>query len=283
MPGHHSPSRTRKASETRKSNNRKKVAGTYVGGLEHLTNPEPPHEQTVEGQGEPVASITAPSELPVADPVQPDTPTTLGHFPVIDLTAPPTEVEQVEAERKMAENNAPSKLTKAERRTAALNLRTAGHSFRVIAEELGVSVKTAYHDVADALSYLSKYERVLAEDHRAMQLTRLDAMLSYIWGRVENGDTFACGTALTIMARQSKLLGLDAPIEIDVNVRRPLKEATITDLMELAKRLASVRSIPGSVIPGAPTIDLPGTIVPQWDERPDADDETDEGDTDATD
>lgn len=290
MPGHHAPSRTRKASATRKANNQKKIAGVFEGGVDHLLHPEPPKTgvaEVVEGRNTTPDSLIPELEVGHIETATP-TPTTKGHFPTIDLMAPAPHVEATPPGDigDLAENNAPSKLSKAERRVMALNLRTAGHSFRVIAEELGVSVKTAYHDVADALTYLSKYERVLAEDHRAMQLARLDAMLSYVWGRVENGDTFAITTALSIMSRQARLLGLDAPIEIDVNIKRPLKEATLSDLMELAGRLANTkRLVPGSVLSTSQghTIDLPVTVEGaegkggiDWEDGPD-DDADDDG------
>lgn len=144
-----------------------------------------------------------------------------------------------------------------ERQALSLQLRSAGHDYRKIAEVLGVSVKTAYYDVQEGLGYLREHEKVLAEDVKAIHLTRLDLMLSYIWPRVENGDTFAIGTALSVMQRQASLLGLNAPIEVDLNVKRPLREAKLEDLQELLQRLAGQRPGPEQpLLSTSPTLPL---------------------------
>lgn len=252
MPGQHSRSRTAKASATRKSRANKEVPGEFEGGVAHLISPEPPHSRPeTPSDGEAGGASAANQDHPTPTPDAPADGTggpgvpLLGKFS-LDLAAPPPAVEQVAESGDYRDvDGDPKKLTKAQRRVEALNLRAAGHNYRVIADTLGVSVKTAYMDVQDGMRYLSAYERVIAEDHRAMDLTRLDLMLSYLWSKVELGDTFAMQTALQVMARRSKLLGLDAPVEIDLNVRRPLKEASLTELVELAKKLQDhTRALP---------------------------------------
>lgn len=153
----------------------------------------------------------------------------------IDLANIPTEVEESPMNRPDGDrgDTDPKRLTKEQRKVEALNLRAQGYDYRLIAEQLGVSVNTAYHDVHEALRYLSQYERVLAEDVRGLHLTRLDLLLAGLSDRAFTGDTFAVDSYLRVMERQSRLLGLDAPTQLDVNVRRPLANATPEEMERL--------------------------------------------------
>jgi predicted DNA-binding protein YlxM (UPF0122 family) len=263
MPGTKSPSHRRNASAARKGKTRKKIPGTFTGGLDHLTNPEAPHEQAggaEEAQVEPAPRSHGDSELSDGSGPQdrtdakgPQGQTTgmAGKLPRIDLGKPDSlveEAEPLEPDHIPYGEAKPQKMTKEQRRVEALNYRAAGYDYREIAEALKVSTKTAYYDVQAALEYLRKYERVLAEDVRALMMTRMDKMITYLWPAVERGETYSHAQVLNIMARQAKLLGLDAPVEVDVNIRRPLVEATQEELLGLARKLQEARPIPQSVL-----------------------------------
>jgi len=137
----------------------------------------------------------------------------------------------------------PRKLTPEERKVEALNLRMAGHDYRTIAKELGVSIKTAYFDVQRTVVYLAQHERVLAENVRALELARLDSMQAYLWPAIARGDTFAIGAQLKLMERRAKMLGLDAPTVVEMNLHRPLRECTFEELMDLAQQLRRVSQL----------------------------------------
>ena len=74
-----------------------------------------------------------------------------------------------------------------------------------------------------------------------MELARLDAMLSALDDKIEAGDTKAIGTALRIMDRRAKYLGLDGPIKIDMR-QRIIDEAHRLGLDE-AEMLAAAEEI----------------------------------------
>lgn len=187
----------------------------------------------------------------------------VGRFERIDLMNMPEEVAASDPNRDVAadQSTEPVSLTKAERRVEALNLRAMGHDFRVIAKELGVSVKTAYYDVQEALRYLSQYERVLAEDVRAMMLTRCDLLLAGLSDKAFSGDTFSVEAFLRVMERQSKLLGLDVPTEINVNVRRPLHNASPEELAKLMERMATARPLEMRRLSGGAHADREGEVI----------------------
>lgn len=263
MPGVKSPTHRRHAANARKGKSRKKIPGVFEGGLEHLTNPEPPHSgETPEGEGE---TRPAPSNsADTAPSVQPGQSLGLkGKLPVIDLGKPTTDNQDtVPLEPDVVPTNdaKPVRLTREQRRVEALNYRASGYDYREIAQALGVSVKTVYYDVQDALTYLRKYERVLAEDVRALHMNRMSKMVSYLWPAVERGETYSIAQVMNIMAREAKMLGLDAPEQVDINIRRPLIEATTEELIALAHRLKEARPVPGAVLSTSQPLIIDGQV-----------------------
>ena len=105
---------------------------------------------------------------------------------------------------------------KALRQNAALDLRLLGHSYRAIAAECGVNESTAYHDVQNALGLLDAIRRDKAEQYRALELLRLDALTLCLKAKIDSGDTRAILVAVKIMERRAKLLGLDNPQAAEV-------------------------------------------------------------------
>lgn len=112
----------------------------------------------------------------------------------------------------------------AERRSRVLTLRKAGATFREIAatmrEEGGVSKgfneATAFADYQHEMNRLNEANRESAEDVRRLEVLRLDRMLCALDDEVDRGDPTAINTAIRIMERRSKLLGLDAPDKSEV-------------------------------------------------------------------
>jgi orotate phosphoribosyltransferase-like protein len=119
----------------------------------------------------------------------------------------------------------------AQRRVRALELRIAGKRYRSIATELDVSEATIRRDVRVSLAELNAQEMHNADDYRREMLEQTDRMLEEAMRQVElnhvmvNHGTVVLGivdegakltaitTALKLLDRKAKLLGLDAPIE----------------------------------------------------------------------
>lgn len=119
----------------------------------------------------------------------------------------------------MTDANAPTakrKVTAAERRQQAINLRMGGKTFQQIGEQLGITKQSAHSLVITALKEISTKTAESAEELRRMEMERLDFMRNAIWGQVINGDVLAIDRALRISKRMAELLGLDAPTKSDV-------------------------------------------------------------------
>jgi hypothetical protein len=116
-----------------------------------------------------------------------------------------------------------------ERRTRALEMRKAGASYRRIASQLGVSVKTAHDDINAELLDLREQTQQDAQTVKDLELQRCDAMTQGLWTAVETGDPKAVMAAVRVSERRARLIGLDAPAKTELtgslNVRSDKKEA----------------------------------------------------------
>lgn len=99
----------------------------------------------------------------------------------------------------------------AERRVRAFELRKAGTSYREIGRQLGIDVHTAHGDISAELAALREQTVDQAEELRALELERLDAMTAGLWSEVQSGSSPAVSAAVRVSERRSRLLGLDAP------------------------------------------------------------------------
>lgn len=105
----------------------------------------------------------------------------------------------------------------AARRLQALSLRKAGAPYRAIAAELKVSVETAYSDVQAELAALEALSSTEAENVRQLELRRLDDLQLALSAAVRRGDPQAIRTALLVMERRSKYLGIDAAKKSEIS------------------------------------------------------------------
>lgn len=129
----------------------------------------------------------------------------------------------------------------AERRAKAVKLRLAGKTWQAIVDELGyASTGAAHTDVKRALDAARKDLALVTEQHRELELQRLDdleakvrsvldgAHVTVQHGRVVKDDDGtplpdhdplmrAADRLLKIAERRSKLLGLDQPIKHEVS------------------------------------------------------------------
>jgi hypothetical protein len=86
---------------------------------------------------------------------------------------------------------------RAERRAKALQLRKSGYMLKVIAAKLGISVPTAYRDVARELL--------------AVELLRLDELQTGLYASAVAGKVVAIDRLLNIMDKRARLLWLYGP------------------------------------------------------------------------
>jgi predicted transcriptional regulator len=93
----------------------------------------------------------------------------------------------------------------------ALEMRRKGCSYPKIADELGVSLSTAYRYVNHELERLAKERRIEGEKVLEIELARLDRLTEAIMDRAEAGSLDHMEAVLKLMDRRAKLLGLNAP------------------------------------------------------------------------
>lgn len=102
-------------------------------------------------------------------------------------------------------------VTTAQSEEQALDLRRTGASYREIAKVLNMSLGNAHRLVKRALNRnLAKCEEIAVEI-RTLELDRLDALQTYLWGKAKRGNATAIDRILKIMERRARLLGLDKP------------------------------------------------------------------------
>lgn len=94
----------------------------------------------------------------------------------------------------------------------ALEYRKMGLSYEQIGQKMGVNHQTAWNYVEAALK---KVNHENAKEVKKMELSRLDAMFIKVYGDALRGDLGALASALKIMERRAKLLGIDAAIKTD--------------------------------------------------------------------
>lgn len=113
----------------------------------------------------------------------------------------------------------------------ALQLYNCGLSYRTVAERISfmydpsgaqkVSHMWVKRVVDRTLRALQAQQQHTVEEWRMRELAKLDAYAEAIARKVDSGDTKAIDTAIKLMDRRAKYLGLDAPVraEVDTTVR----------------------------------------------------------------
>lgn len=124
----------------------------------------------------------------------------------------------------------------AERQKAALALALKGLTRREIGEQLGVSHSTIVQDIKAALRDIPKEE---ADTLRAKESARLDKLQAAVWDRALDGYLYAVDRAVKIIDRRAKLLGLDAPQQVEVSSGDVDLDGTVEKLLQVAKIAAA--------------------------------------------
>ena len=114
-----------------------------------------------------------------------------------------------------SDNSVAAKVVIQERRLKALQLRKRGLSPYEIAGVLKVSEGTVREDIKRSLAAYDTLEQREVEEMRHLELERLDDLWRGVYDDAVTGDVQSVKAALMIVERRSKLLGLDAPKQIE--------------------------------------------------------------------
>lgn len=101
-----------------------------------------------------------------------------------------------------------------ERQVAVLEHRKLGMSYQQIAVRLGFNSKQAAWKAGWAA--LNRTRRRPDKNALALELARVDALFVAIYGRAIRGEQGAIDAALKLMEVRARLLGLDAPTQIEL-------------------------------------------------------------------
>ena len=95
------------------------------------------------------------------------------------------------------------------RKQRAIELKMQGMSYQQIADEMGYSSRgTVYTIIRDAQS---AHLDDTVEEHRRLELERLDALQASLWGRAMAGDVLATMAVVKVIESRVRLLGLVPP------------------------------------------------------------------------
>ncbi|EJL77462.1 hypothetical protein PMI12_01725 [Variovorax sp. CF313] len=105
------------------------------------------------------------------------------------------------------------RLEAVDQQVKALHYRKMGLTYAEIADRLGMgSPQTAWSAVESALKRTLQEP---ADDVRKLELGRLDAMFMPVYADACRGDLAALNSALNIMTRRARMLGLDASVRTE--------------------------------------------------------------------
>jgi len=120
----------------------------------------------------------------------------------------------------------------AERYARVLELRKQGLTLQEIADVEGYAGTSGVHEALTKA--IARTVAEPAEDVRALEMLRLDALFKKAWEKVEAGNLTLGDFVLRLMARRAKLLGLDAPAQSKVEVEGNFKGLSDAEVVSLA-------------------------------------------------
>jgi hypothetical protein len=104
------------------------------------------------------------------------------------------------------------------RASKALERRLSGATYASIATEMGYASEAGPRNAIDRM--LGRIEAEGVAQLRQLESMKLDALQSACWEQAVAGDLDAIKTLLQVHAARVKLLGLAAPVAVDVSMRQ---------------------------------------------------------------
>jgi hypothetical protein len=138
--------------------------------------------------------------------------------------------------------------TTSQRRARLIQLRLKGVPYEDIAIELGYAtedsdgVRTARKDFTRACRAAAALEQEAADTWRETERQRLDALQAAYWDDAIDGNTKAAEIILKVIADRRKLLGIDAPIQVDATITEVTQQdIALQEMIAEAKARNAVR------------------------------------------
>ena len=141
--------------------------------------------------------------------------------------------EETSRGRNKSNASTEQRLTTAQKRAKAIQLRIAGASYEQIAAKVGYASRGAAHKAVN--EEIAKIPREPAKDLLALELQRLDAMHLALWTQaIQEKDQFAIDRIVKLMDHRAKLTGL-YQMQAEDN-----SEAVKTALLDFARGLDKI-------------------------------------------
>jgi IS30 family transposase len=111
----------------------------------------------------------------------------------------------------------PPKLSSAEKKAKAVELRRKGYQFKEIGRELGVTEGRAHQIISEECKRWRDNSQEAVEDLRQFEAMELEELRKHLWQMIDNAEDPAALTPalidkfLKLQERRAKLFGLDAP------------------------------------------------------------------------
>ncbi len=109
----------------------------------------------------------------------------------------------------------------AERKARAYSLSLAGWNYREISMDIGVSPQQVGKYIRGALANVEDLSAAQTAELRQIQFDRIQALFKKVWAKVATGKDLlsAVQTAIRLLEREAKLMGLDAPTKVDITAK----------------------------------------------------------------
>ena len=136
----------------------------------------------------------------------------------------------------------PRRIGAVQKQQQALEMRIAGHNWQEIADTLGYSDHSgAFRAVESALQ---KTLKAPSEEYRIITLERLTTVLKTFWPGMLGGDIQAGKMVLQTVSDIRKLLGLDAPVQMEHSGPdgNPIQHEVVTlDIGDITEALGALQ------------------------------------------
>jgi AraC-like DNA-binding protein len=117
-----------------------------------------------------------------------------------------------------------------ERRKQMAQLKLAGVDWQTIADRCGYSsAQYAQNDWQVVRNRTRAELRTSVEEARWLEVSRLDRLQAAVWPKAMKGDTKAADSAHRYIVTRCKILGLEAPTQIQLSARLDLESTIVAE------------------------------------------------------
>ena len=131
----------------------------------------------------------------------------------------------------------PSRLGHTERQREAIEYRITGMTFDEIGKRMGITPQGAYQLVTRAMNAHQSVTAELVNEHRALDVARMEEIVRILWPRVQEGHLESVDRVFKAAQRKAALLGMDLKqpeqhLHVHAGEVTPVAQDASRDLMD---------------------------------------------------